>query len=177
MTGEQQPRPTDFPWWASARPPLQAWECEGILCAISTGYVQLNGYARVPENHPWRTRFTAYSDLPVEVHGGLTFGPQDAHEELKLPGSDGPGLPAREAITWEERLGWIGFDTGHVFDYWPDEELAKVGLEISGEWVRFRQLIKRDDPRFQRLWTVDDLIQEVNDLARQVAAAAHPDSA
>jgi|GEM_PF-3048151 len=54
-------------------------------------YGAVNGYVRVPEGHPWSGM--AYSDINVEVHGGLTY-----------EGAD----------------GWIGFDTLHSGDYWPE---------------------------------------------------------
>ena len=49
----------------------------------------VNGYARIPEGHPWRG--LGYSKIDVEVPGGLTYG-------------DGE---------------WVGFDTLHAGDVWP----------------------------------------------------------
>lgn len=59
-----------------------------------------NAYAHLPEGHPWRDK--GYDDIPVEVHGGLTYGNND---------------------------GWIGFDTAHAWDIWSDEALAEIGGE------------------------------------------------
>lgn len=59
-----------------------------------------NGYARVPEGHEWHDK--GYDDIPVEIHGGLTYG-------------------CRE--------GWIGFDTAHAWDIWSDDALAEIGGE------------------------------------------------
>jgi len=52
-------------------------------------YGAINGYAKVPEDHPWFG--LDYDDIDVRVHGGLTFASG----------------------------GWIGFDTLHMGDYWP----------------------------------------------------------
>lgn len=60
--------------WATVRAPL---------------YGAVNGYARIPEDHPWHG--LGYDDIDVDAPGGLTFA----------------------------RDGWIGFDTLHGWDYWP----------------------------------------------------------
>lgn len=60
--------------WATVRAPI---------------YGAVNGYVRIPEDHPWHG--LGYDDIDVEVHGGLTY----ANE------------------------GWVGFDTLHAGDYWP----------------------------------------------------------
>lgn len=60
--------------WATANAPL---------------YGAINGYVKVPEDHPWHG--LDYDDIDVEINGGLTYA----------------------------RDGWIGFDTLHSGDYWP----------------------------------------------------------
>jgi hypothetical protein len=54
----------------------------------------VNGYALLPEGHPWRDLDLQTSDYDKgpDVHGGITFGPKD---------------------------GWVGFDTLHAGDSWP----------------------------------------------------------
>jgi hypothetical protein len=52
-------------------------------------YGAINGYVRLPEDHPWRG--LDYDHIDVAVNGGLTFHSGD----------------------------WIGFDTLHAGDYWP----------------------------------------------------------
>lgn len=69
---------------------------DGITWAIVRAplYGAINGYARIPEGHPWQG--LGYDDDPltdVHAHGGLTFA----------------------------RDGWIGFDTLHAGDLWPGE--------------------------------------------------------
>lgn len=62
----------DIAWRVAEHPDFLAW------C----------GYVRLPEDHPWRGMDA--EDIPVDVHGGVTYGP------------DGDG--------------WIGFDTLHAGD-------------------------------------------------------------
>lgn len=66
------------------------------VTAYAPIYGAVNGYALVPEGHPWRAiaeqddPMDAY-DLPVSTGGGITYA----------------------------KDGWIGFDTMHYNDYWP----------------------------------------------------------
>ena len=62
-----------------------------------------NGYVRIPDGHPYYEK--TYDDIPVDVHGGLTFS-DHIFEDGKYF-SDGY---------------WIGFDTAHYgddIDSWP----------------------------------------------------------
>ncbi len=62
-----------------------------------------NGYVRIPEGHPYYEK--TYDDIPVDVHGGLTFS--DHIFENGKHFSDGY---------------WVGFDTAHYGDdlqSWP----------------------------------------------------------
>jgi len=52
----------------------------------------INGYVKLPEGHKWFG--LSYDDVPVKVHGGLTYG--------------GSGSK------------FIGFDTNHGGDYWEN---------------------------------------------------------
>lgn len=55
----------------------------------------VNGYIRLPKDHPWRALEDIQSSgMPdVDVSGGITYGVDSG--------------------------GWIGFDTLHAGDYWP----------------------------------------------------------
>src|SRR5687768_15255790 len=66
----------------------------------------INGYVHIPEGHPWHG--VDYFEVPVEVHGGLTFGPRPEDEDRM------------------DTLGWVGFDTNHYCDRWP----STGGLEM-----------------------------------------------
>lgn len=80
------------------REPL-AWGTEsGIDWAIVDNAALpgvINGYARIPEDHPWHNLpYNEVNDLDLDVHGGITFSGGDTGH-------------------------WIGFDTAHAFDTSP----------------------------------------------------------
>jgi len=62
----------------------------------------VNGYALLPDGHPWRDLDLQLSDYErgPDVHGGITYGP-------------GPS-------------GWIGFDTAHSGDVWPGSDMPDL---------------------------------------------------
>lgn len=103
----------DFPW-AMRHPPLRAWEAHGVLCAIGINPCRpaLNGYARLPQGHPWAGLTYDEGHLQaVPVHGGLTYG--------------------------TDEYGWVGFDTGHLGDRWERAELETLEVDdrIMATWV------------------------------------------
>lgn len=57
----------------------------------------VNGYALLPDRHPWRDLEPQGSDYDKgpNVHGGITYGPTSE--------------------------GWVGFDTLHSGDVWPGD--------------------------------------------------------
>ncbi|UIU47031.1 hypothetical protein [Microcystis phage MinS1] len=69
---------------------LQQGTEQGIDWAICQAplYGAINGYVRVPDDHPWAGK--GYDDIDVDCPGGLTYA----------------------------RGGWIGFDTLHQDDLW-----------------------------------------------------------
>lgn len=147
--------------WPLRNPPAEVWTYAGVECAIAAGPAQWNGYVRLPEGHPWR--YQDYGDLSVEVHGGLTYGPERAR---RLPeyGIDRPARSARSVG------GWVGFDTAHAWDHWPEEELA--GLHLAPGMAAVRELFEeqamhRTGRRI--MWTLERLRDEVERLAAQVA--------
>lgn len=101
------------PTAAEAAPPrmtaLESGTHRGLRWAVvAAPALGVNGYVRMPNGHPWQR--LGYDDIPVEVHGGLTF--QDGN--------------------------WIGFDTAHSGDCW-DAEFDKHGMsDRLGEvpWAR-----------------------------------------
>ena len=86
----------------------------------------VNGYAFLPEGHPWRDLSLQSDDYDKgpSIHGGITYGPSD---------------------------GWIGFDTLHGGDLWP--ESPRYGGDVS----------------WDRHWTADLVADETRYLARQIA--------
>jgi hypothetical protein len=77
---------------------------DGIEWCIITApfWGTVNGYALLPEGHPWRELDLQSSDYDKgpDVHGGITYGPSD---------------------------GWVGFDTAHSGDVWPGSDMPTYG--------------------------------------------------
>ena len=74
-----------------------------------------NGYVRVPDGHAFNGM--EYMDIPVDVHGGLTFG-RDIEEGDYLDFSKG---------------FWVGFDTAHHSDTlqrWPVDRVMEETLYL-----------------------------------------------
>lgn len=131
------------------RPAQALWTYREIPCAIVPNPLGIayNGYVRLPEWHPWLA-FADEHDADADVHGGLTYGPENR---------------------------WIGFDTAHVGDVWSDAALdvAVVSEEEAARGRRHRDLLRevfRHD-RYTIFWTLEILRDEVNHLADQVVAA------
>lgn len=77
---------------------------EGIECYVAMGPCSLNGYIRLPDNHPWLN----YPDS-LEVH---------------------PGIIVHGGITYQKGQV-IGFDTVHFGDAWhPQSESARLTPEF-----------------------------------------------
>lgn len=67
------------------------------------------GYVAVPPGHPSHGK--DYDDVDVSVHGGLTYAAGCSADICHEPE---PGEP--------DNVWWLGFDTGHAFDYMPAME-------------------------------------------------------
>lgn len=114
----------------------------------------INGYARIPADHPWAD--LEYDQIDARVHGGLTYGAV-TH----------PAYGERAARTYgrETYDGWVGFDTAHYRDMWDDYELVEAGLP-------------KPDPTAYRpnewdgtYWTHGEVIEQAKTLAHQIAIA------
>lgn len=80
------------------------WEHNGLTCRVAfmeytSGGGHWVGYVTLPKGHQWHGLIE--ESIPVDVHGGLTFGD-----------FDGDGYR-------------IGFDAAHAGDGWQDEAWAK----------------------------------------------------
>lgn len=60
-------------------------------------------YVKLPKNHPWK-RKKNYWNIPLEVHGSLTFMAR---------------VKTKEDAGWQgfDKGTWIGWDYGHAGDY------------------------------------------------------------
>lgn len=83
----------------------------------------VNGYVKLPDGHPWRDIEDIQFSSDINVHGGVTYG-MDAN-------------------------GWIGFDTLHSGDSWPENpyNFAVPGHEIH--WTP--EMVAAEARRFARL--------------------------
>ena len=95
--------------------------CKGPLGAYCT-------YIKIPEDHPWYTLAvhmtdigdgrkinTGYDQVPLAVHGGLTFSAEVTNGQ-----------------SWEQKFTpgrWIGWDYSHYMDYVPG-----LPSSIDGIW-------------------------------------------
>jgi len=77
------------------------WEAHGLKCRVLDSPFQgYNGYVGIPKEHPaWRKN---YNDLPIDVHGGLTFSEMGKEDDANWP---------------DPELCWFGFDTAHSGDW------------------------------------------------------------
>lgn len=76
-----------------------------------------NGYVRIPEGHEYYEK--TYDDIPVNVHGGLTFGDHVFGKDKYF--SDGY---------------WVGFDTAHYGDdrqKWPVDRVLEETIHLFKE--------------------------------------------
>jgi hypothetical protein len=86
--------------WRMSEPP-------GYPCLIVRGPLgALCGYVGVPPGHPAHSK--TGDEVEVSVHGGVTFADRCSGRVCHVPR---PGEP--------EDVWWLGFDTGHAFDFIP----------------------------------------------------------
>jgi len=71
------------------------------------------GYVGVPSTHPAYEKH--YDDVNVEVHGGLTYADKCSPPICHIPT---PFMP--------EDVWWLGFDTAHLGDLSPYNNLSNV---------------------------------------------------
>ncbi len=109
---EERAKLGDGPW--QEEPDKLFWvdEATGLDCMVVRGPMgALCGYVGVPPTHPWF--MSDYDELPVNVHGGLTFAGM-CHES-----DDGFGICHPEEMAACELVWWIGFDCAHSYDVVP----------------------------------------------------------
>lgn len=111
---------------------------EGVMHGLPVRILKVNdhvnGYVQLPEGHPWLDgeKYEDDWNIPAEVHGGITFRDRDNR--------------------------WVGFDTAHGGDHWPQ-------FGPASDWVlRFY-----NEDLHQ--WTPEELVAEVDSLAEQAAVA------
>jgi hypothetical protein len=103
----------------------------GLTVRVVQSYESVNGYVKLPDGHPWLEAEDDW-DIPSNVHGGITF---------------------------RDNLGWVGFDTNHGWDIWPDLlERAIPTWKLAGG--------------NQIFWTAEMFMEEMERFAAEAAGAA-----
>lgn len=129
------------------REAIEVGECMGLSYElVPNGIGAINGYVKMPEGlavHIDSHDYGYDEDSPlsgVDVHGGITFN----------------------------RDGWLGFDTAHCDDRWPDEgptELTTIQRKIAAKYPF------PDGTRFDE-WNLSRLRREVIGFAAQIKELA-----
>lgn len=149
------------PW--QDEPDKRQWENQptGLPCLIVRGPAgALCGYVGIPKGHPYYGRH--YDEVPVEAHGGLTFGDYcrvDSPEDSSICHVPGPGEP--------DDVYWLGFDCAHAGDVSPATDALIRQRYDPQEWANRMQVfagyVYRD---------VAYVTAEVDALAVQLAGLA-----
>lgn len=74
------------------------WYEDGVRCLMLRGTASMTMYVGIPETHPLAGH--SYDDLPIDCHGGLTFGAKGGGSDTFRP----------------EGFFWYGWDYGHAGD-------------------------------------------------------------
>jgi hypothetical protein len=109
------------PW--DAEPDRVEWRAHGFPCLIVRNRLgALCGYVGLPPGHPHHGN--GYGNVPVDVHGGLTYANKCGGHICHVPA---PGEP--------DDVWWLGFDCLHWGDVAPGMIAAhrRMGLPDSAE--------------------------------------------
>lgn len=122
----------DGPW--QTEPDKVEWvDAYGFVCIARRNHSGAwCGYVGIPPSHPFHKM--PYDDIPVYVHGGLTYA------DKCNPQADGTGV-CHETDD-EDDLWWFGFDCCHWNDYPPalDTKLKQVGAPSVFEIISYKPL-------------------------------------
>lgn len=149
---DEEPDKVQWPDEATGLPCLAVRNRMGAWC----------GYVGLPAGHPWREM--GNDDIPVDVHGGLTYGPSPCMEDESLV-CHVVQDPA------EDDVRWIGFDCLHIMDTAPGMMAITRKYPIPGD----RGLYDEGDKGagiFMSYKPLAYVTAEVALLARQVADAS-----
>lgn len=107
----------------STREARRRWSAHGLECAtVDSGIGFVNGYVQLPADHVARHATYDQINRTIEVHGQLTYGPDED--------------------------GWVGFDTGHSGDHWPGAD--RYGYEQPPWRVWSLELLERETESLAR---------------------------
>jgi hypothetical protein len=167
---------------------FRKWEYEGIECGLAMGFMGVNGYVRLPPGHPDLPVAEAYNIIDKENRKNSEWEwarkwAEDSEKRGWSTGHDALDYDVHEGLTYgPDEDGWIGFDTGHAFDYWSDEEIEKVPIDAPNmaQHRQMREVMKKTGFPFGERnialpnihWTVEKVAAEVEKLAAQVNVRA-----
>ena len=115
----------DGPW--KNEPDKAHWidENTGLDCLIVRGPSgALCGYVGVPEDHKYYE--VDYQEVPVDIHGGLTFSNKCANVEDTTKHVCHPIEDAANHPVW-----WLGFDCAHLYDITPNRDEYFIEYEAT----------------------------------------------
>jgi hypothetical protein len=160
----------------SNREVYRAWVVDGLPCCLYVSpFGNLNGYVRLPVDHPDLLLAEAAEMLPGQPflwpdgRPGINYVRGYDHVDVPVPGgwTYGPDLE-----------GWVGFDTGHAGDRWSAEDRIRHGERAGCVQdvmlkLEFDELLDRLPPLpGDRVWTEEDVVTEVEKAARTLAERA-----
>lgn len=175
------------------RNPIKLWVWnDTIRCAIyPAGHCGgFNGYVQLPETSPDRLIAEVYNSFENQRHSEPDVRDRDIipwNRQYHVGYDILQDIAVHGGLTYWDQDGWIGFDTGHAWDDWPDEELERFlnTPENQPSWRKLNyywDLLGRDSWPSGRMgrqaglerdswdidWTMGKLEREVEELAAQV---------
>jgi hypothetical protein len=122
---EQRKKWPDGPW--NHEPDRVEWRSEhGFPCLILRSRLgALCGYVGLPPGHPMHGK--EYGDVPVDVHGGLTYAEHCNGEICHVPAEGEP-----------DDAYWLGFDCAHSQDIAP--YMLVGGVNMTFQWSEYRSV-------------------------------------
>jgi len=106
-------------------------------------------YIGVPEDHI--AADLAYDDVPVDVHGGLTF----SDSELGHVDEDG-----------EKPVKWFGWDYNHAADHRREVSIDEPVKELESALEQFREMSAKDIVEDKIRWLPDHVLDQVEVVER-----------
>ncbi len=175
--------------------PIRLWRHRGLDCAIYWGSSGFNGYVRIPEESPLRVE-AAMQDIVARERASAAFrefGSPLSEAIVKIHGSLGYDLFhefSPELTYGPDEEGWLGFDTAHYRDDWPDEVIDEYLLTTDPDaYDRFKAVVeimrqagmsKGEEvpwpagrmlpPSQRRTWSMELLTDTVHDLVEYILA-------
>ena len=117
---------------------IKDWQQDGVRCLILRGPASFCCYLGVPSGHPLAD--FGYDDIPLDCHGGLTFGSEAKNEGTSFP------------------LGWYfyGWDYAHAgdrsvyddYDFetgksWTDDDVEEELKDVLWNFIRLVRLSEK----------------------------------